>query len=75
MKEKNGNKTILDGVPTLLPSLVKAYRIQDKARNSGFDWNERQDVWCKVNEEMAELKVELRIWTKTGWRGVWRLAV
>ena len=59
MKEKNGNKTILDGVPTALPSLVKAYRIQDKARNSGFDWNERQDVWCKVNEEMAELKVEI----------------
>ena len=59
MKEKNGNKTILDGVPTSLPSLVKAYRIQDKARNSGFDWNERQDVWCKVNEEMAELKVEI----------------
>lgn len=59
MKEKNGNKTILDGVPASLPSLVKAYRIQDKARNSGFDWNERQDVWCKVNEEMAELKVEI----------------
>ena len=59
MKEKNGNKTILDGVPTSLPSLVKAYRIQDKARNSGFDWNERQDVCCKVNEEMAELKVEI----------------
>ena len=59
MKEKNGNKTILDGVPTSLPSLVKAYRIQDKARNSGFDWNERQDVWCKVNEEMAELKGEI----------------
>ena len=59
MKEKNGNKTILDGVPTSLPSLVKAYRIQDKARNSGFDWNERRDVWDKVNEEMSELKVEI----------------
>lgn len=59
MKEKNGNKTILDGVPTSLPSLVKAYRIQDKARNSGFDWNERRDVWDKVNEEMNELKVEI----------------
>ena len=59
MKEKNGNKTILDGVPTALPSLVKAYRIQDKARNSGFDWNERRDVWDKVNEEMNELKVEI----------------
>lgn len=59
MKEKNGNKTILDGVPTSLPSLVKAYRIQDKARNSGFDWNEKRDVWDKVNEEMEELKVEI----------------
>ena len=59
MKEKDGNKTILDGVPASLPSLVKAYRIQDKARNSGFDWNERRDVWDKVNEEMAEVKVEI----------------
>ena len=59
MKEKDGNKTILDGVPASLPSLVKAYRIQDKARNSGFDWNERRDVWDKVNEEMAELKAEI----------------
>ena len=59
MKEKDGNKTILDGVPASLPSLVKAYRIQDKARNSGFDWNERRDVWDKVNEEMSELKVEI----------------
>ena len=59
MKEKDGNKTILDGVPASLPSLVKAYRIQDKARNSGFDWNERRDVWDKVNEEMDELKVEI----------------
>ena len=59
MKEKNGNKTILEGVPTSLPSLVKAYRIQDKARNSGFDWNEKRDVWDKVNEEMGELRVEV----------------
>lgn len=59
MKEKDGNKTILDGVPASLPSLVKAYRIQDKARNSGFDWNERRDVWDKVNEEMDEVKVEI----------------
>ena len=59
MKEKDGNKTILDGVPASLPTLVKAYRIQDKARNSGFDWNERRDVWDKVNEEMAELKAEI----------------
>ena len=59
MKEKDGNKPILDGVPASLPSWVKAYRIQDKARNSGFDWNERRDVWDKVNEEMDELKVEI----------------
>lgn len=59
MKEKDGNKTILDGVPASLPSLVKAYRIQDKARNSGFDWNDRRDVWDKVNEEMTELKAEI----------------
>lgn len=59
MREKNGNKTILSGVPSSLPSLVKAYRIQDKARNSGFDWNERRDVWDKVSEEMAEVKEEI----------------
>lgn len=59
MKEKDGNKSILDGVPVSLPTLVKAYRIQDKARNSGFDWNERRDVWDKVNEEMTEVKAEI----------------
>ena len=59
MKEKDGNKTILDGVPASLPTLVKAYRIQDKARNSGFDWNERRDVWDKVSEEMTEVKAEI----------------
>ena len=59
LKEKGGNKTVLEGVPTALPSLVKAYRIQDKARNSGFDWQQRQDVWDKVKEEMLELKAEI----------------
>lgn len=59
LKEKGGNKTVLEGVPTALPSLVKAYRIQDKARNSGFDWQQRQDVWEKVKEEMLELKEEI----------------
>lgn len=59
LKEKGGNKTVLDGVPVSLPSMVKAYRIQDKARNSGFDWNERADVWDKVKEELGELKVEI----------------
>lgn len=59
LKEKGGNSTILGGVPNALPSMVKAYRIQDKARNAGFDWNERQDVWEKVKEEWEELKAEI----------------
>lgn len=58
-KEKDGNKTVLSGVPEALPSLIKAYRIQDKARNVGFDWEKREDVWAKVSEELGELKVEL----------------
>ena len=58
-KEKDGNKTVLSGVPDALPSLIKAYRIQDKARNVGFDWDKREDVWDKVKEEMEELRVEL----------------
>ncbi|NLX80599.1 MAG: nucleoside triphosphate pyrophosphohydrolase [Proteiniphilum sp.] len=59
LKEKGGNKTVLEGVPSSLPSMVKAYRIQDKARNSGFDWNEKQDVWEKVQEELGELQHEI----------------
>ncbi len=59
LKEKGGNKTVLEGVPNSLPSLVKAYRIQDKARNAGFDWNKRGDVWAKVKEEIAELETEI----------------
>jgi len=59
LKEKDGNKTVLSGVPTALPSLIKAYRIQDKARNVGFDWQKREDVWKKVREELAELETEL----------------
>ena len=58
-KEKNANKTVLSGVPRSLPSLIKAYRIQDKARNVGFDWDKREDVWDKVFEEIGELKSEL----------------
>jgi XTP/dITP diphosphohydrolase len=60
LKEKDGNKTVLDGVPVALPSLVKAYRIQDKARNVGFDWETREQVWDKVEEELHELKAEIR---------------
>ncbi|MCF0198269.1 MAG: nucleoside triphosphate pyrophosphohydrolase [Bacteroidaceae bacterium] len=58
-KEKDGNKTVLSGVPDALPALIKAYRIQDKARNVGFDWEQREDVWEKVHEELGELRAEL----------------
>ena len=58
-KEREGNKTVLSGVPDSLPSLIKAYRIQDKARNVGFDWEKKEDVWDKVGEELNELKAEL----------------
>lgn len=58
-KEKDGNKTVLSGVPNALPSLVKAYRIQDKAHNVGFDWEERTDVWKKVKEEIGEFEEEI----------------
>ena len=59
-KEKGGNKTVLAGVPDSLPALIKAYRIQEKAANVGFDWKEKEDVWAKVKEEVAELEQELR---------------
>jgi len=60
LKENDGNKSVLSGVPDALPSLIKAYRIQDKARNVGFDWEDRGDVWAKVREELGELETELR---------------
>ncbi len=59
-KEKDGNETVLSGVPSSLPSLIKAYRIQDKARNVGFDWRKKEDVWDKVREELSELETELK---------------
>lgn len=59
LKEKDGNKTVLSGVPDALPSLIKAYRIQDKARNVGFDWEEREQVWNKVKEEINEFEAEV----------------
>ena len=59
LKEKGGNKTVLEGVPTSLPSVVKAHRIQDKARNVGFDWEEREQVWDKVKEEIGEFQAEV----------------
>lgn len=57
--EKGGNKTVLSGVPNSLPTLIKAYRIQDKARAVGFDWSEREDVWQKVREEIGEFETEV----------------
>ena len=59
MKEKGGNKTVLSGVPNALPTLIKAYRIQDKARAVGFDWEEREQVWNKVKEEIGEFEAAL----------------
>ncbi len=59
-KEKDGNKRILSGVPESLPAVIKAYRMQDKARAVGFDWNNKEEVWDKVKEEVAELEVELK---------------
>ena len=60
LKEKGGNKTVLAGIPDSLPSLVKAYRIQDKVANVGFDWEKKEDVWAKVKEEIAEFEAEMR---------------
>ncbi len=59
LKEKGGNKRVLQGVPDALPALVKAYRIQDKARSAGFDWDCREQVWAKVKEEIQEFQSEV----------------
>jgi XTP/dITP diphosphohydrolase len=58
LKEKGGNTTVLGGVPKSLPALVKAMRIQEKARSAGFDWEEKKQVWEKVEEELGEFKKE-----------------
>ena len=60
MSEKDGNKMVLSGVPRSLPSLIKAERVQEKAANVGFDWQQREDVWDKVKEELNEVEAELR---------------
>lgn len=60
LKEKGGNKTVLGGIPDSLPSLIKAYRIQDKVANVGFDWEKKEDVWDKVKEEIGEFEAEMR---------------
>lgn len=56
LKEKGGNKSVLAGVPAALPALIKAYRIQEKAANVGFDWETPEQVWDKVNEELGEVR-------------------
>lgn len=66
MKEKDGNKTVLSGVPSALPALVKAYRIQEKAAHVGFDWDEPSQVWDKVKEETAEVETEINANNKAG---------
>ena len=58
--EKDGNKSILSGVPSSMPSLIKAYRMQEKAANVGFDWDNKEDVWAKVREEIAEVEDEMK---------------
>lgn len=59
LKERGGNKTVLAGVPKALPAMIKAYRIQEKAANVGFDWEQPQQVWEKVREEMGEFETEI----------------
>lgn len=59
-KEKGGNKTVLGGVPSALPAMIKAARIQEKAANVGFDWEKREDVWHKVKEEISEVETEIQ---------------
>ncbi|MCF0213441.1 MAG: nucleoside triphosphate pyrophosphohydrolase [Muribaculaceae bacterium] len=60
LKEKDGNRSVLAGVPSALPALIKACRIQEKAANVGFDWEKREDVWDKVREEMGEVEEAAR---------------
>jgi MazG family protein len=59
LKEKGGNKRVLEGVPAAMPALVKANRIQEKASGVGFDWEHREQVWDKVKEEVNELASEI----------------
>lgn len=60
LKEKGRKHKVLEGVPVSLPALVKAYRIQDKARGAGFDWKKKEDVWDKVKEELQEFETEIQ---------------
>ena len=60
LKEKGGNKRVLDGVPEALPALIKAERVQEKAANYGFDWEKKEDVWAKVKEALNEVEAEMQ---------------
>lgn len=60
LKEKDGNKTVLSGVPSALPALIKAFRVQEKTANVGFDWDNPEEVWNKVKEEIAEVETEIK---------------
>jgi len=60
LKEKGGNRSVLAGVPAALPALVKAYRIQEKAANVGFDWEKPEEVWAKVREESDEVEESIK---------------
>ena len=60
LKLKEGNKSVLEGVPKSLPAIVKAFRIQERVRGIGFDWDNKTQVWEKVLEEIEELKVEIK---------------
>ena len=60
LKMKEGKKSVLEGVPKSLPAIVKSFRIQEKVRGIGFDWDNRNQVWDKVIEEMEELKLEIK---------------
>lgn len=66
LKEKGGNKTVLGGVPDTLPALIKANRIQEKAANVGFDWEQPDQVWDKLKEEIAETEAEIKAGSKEG---------
>jgi len=59
LKEKDGNRSVLAGVPEAMPSMIKAFRMQDKARGVGFDWDQKEQVWDKVQEEYTELMTEI----------------
>lgn len=69
LKEKGGNKRVLEGVPDALPPMVKAHRVQDKVRGVGFDWEEKEQVWDKVKEEVLEVEHEMKVGDKDKMEG------